>query len=93
MLQLRCRRQDLGLLLAVHSLPHSQFPACGFFLFCSELQFPRARVKAQDRGQGRQPEGAMEDRESTRALGKRREGAEPGAGVGQRNRRGAWWES
>lgn len=50
--------EELRLLLVVHPLPHSQFPAHRLFLFCCELQFPWApheSTEGQGR-QGRQPE-------------------------------------
>lgn len=46
MLQFRYEKQELRLLLAVHPLPHSQFPAHRPFLFCCELQFPWVHIKA-----------------------------------------------
>jgi hypothetical protein len=51
MLQFRCEKQALRLLLAIHPMPHSQFPAHRLFLFCCELQFPWVHIKAQDKGQ------------------------------------------
>lgn len=49
MLQFGCEKQELRLLLAIPPQSHSQFPAHRPFLFCCELQFPWAYVKAQDR--------------------------------------------